>query len=116
MFLGQITTPLAATQPNEAIFFYLFIGACSFILLTAVAIVTIWALTRRSPSIDSEFATKKELHAEVARLGAGINELDKRNESRSANTDGKLELLKTSVDNGMREVHRALGRLEGPGE
>jgi hypothetical protein len=137
MFLAQAySSPILTTpSPPEAIFFYLFIASLSFLLMTSVAIVTLIVMLRRKPSIESEFATKqelhtesarlshelhaevgrlsRELHTEVERLGQGINSLDDRNEERSKAIFQKLDAIVGSFDHGMREVHRAIGRLEG---
>ncbi len=105
-------------------FFYLFCGAVAFLLSIAVGVATLIHLNKRKPALEAEFATKAEvisatsslrgeLHREVSVVNSKIDALDSRNEAIAKQIFAKIDQIAHSFDTGMREVHRALGRLEG---
>lgn len=113
MFFAE-ELPLSTVVPSQAVTIVIVLSVVMFLLNFAGAILLFVTMSRRKPSIDSEFATKKEMAAGFARVDAEIVRFDKRNEELARQIFTKIDDIAKSFDHGMREVHRAIGRLEGP--
>jgi hypothetical protein len=105
--------PLAPAAPDEAVFFFYFVGSLVSLLGLVLGILAIIHFAKRKPTIDAEFATKTELHREVTGLKNSITDFNNRNEKLAQETFGKMDILTKSMNTGFLETARALGRLEG---
>jgi hypothetical protein len=112
MFFAE-ELPTSLVVPEQAVTIVIVLGTFLFLLNIACAILIIVSFSRRKPAIEAEFATKKEMAAGFARVDAEIVRFDKRNEELARQIFSKLDDIVKSFDHGMREVHRAIGRLEG---
>jgi hypothetical protein len=102
--------PLSPANPVEATFFFYFIGSV-MLMLSVIALML--HLFRRKPPIEAEFATKLELNREIEKVNTSLVHMDKRNEQLFREIFVRMDALNKSVDQGFREIHRSLGRLEG---
>jgi hypothetical protein len=116
--------PTSVIVPQNAVTIVIVLSVCLFLLNFAAAILVFVMAAKRKPSVEAEFATKAELHREIAGVKATIqisddridkkfDSLDERNDERSKEVFRKIDDIAKSFDLGMREVHRVLGRLEG---
>jgi len=111
MFLGDL--PVVPVAPSEALFFFLFVGSLGTVLGLILSVLHIVSFFRRSPPIEAEFPTKKELNEHLDQLRSELERVEVRNEELNEAQFRKLDDLTRSVNVGFQEVHRSLGRLEG---
>jgi hypothetical protein len=112
----QFTLPLTPEQFSEGFAAYQVMGVVLTLGTIAAIAVSIWDKLRRKDRPDPDFATKVELAAIETRLSREISTTTSAHRSDIHNLYEKLGLLTSSMDNSMRDVARALGRLEGMGD
>ena len=100
--LSPTGAPIATAASNEALFFYLFAGAISFLIVNGCLVLGAVIALKRKPSIDAEFATKAELR-----------ELRDEFKTMTGTLFGKVDTLTSSVNKSTIDLSHAIGRLEG---
>ena len=100
--LSPTGAPIATAASNEALFFYLFAGAVSFLIVNGCLVLGAILAIRRKPSIEAEFATKAELLQLKGEMKQDIGIIF-----------GKMDTLTSSVNRFAIDVSTSIGKLEG---
>lgn len=118
--VAPLASPLAAGSTAQETFFYMFCGGIAFLLVNTVAVLAIIKSAKRSPSIESEFATKTELKDGLSRVDQQISRVDEdvktfntRNEVLAAQIFAEIKSGNVSMNHEFSSLNRSIGKLEG---
>ncbi|MCE0499444.1 MAG: hypothetical protein LV481_16000 [Methylacidiphilales bacterium] len=110
MFIAQALPSPVVTTNEQAVFFFLLAGSLAFLLWCGVSIITIITSLRRKPSIEAEFATKRDLEAIRAEFNRDIGKI----QGTTQIIFQKIDHLSATISKLMGDIQRDIGRLEGP--
>ena len=123
--------PLSPIVPAQAVTIVIVLVTISFLLSLFMMGLALFMMSKRNPSMDATFATKKELAevkkeladaliatkkelAEVmARADADFKRMDQRNETIAQQMFTKLDVMNNSINHEISSMNRAIGNLEG---
>jgi hypothetical protein len=80
------------------------------LLVVASLMVSIWAVLRRQPPVDSELV---KLRAELASLELRFGKFEKRHIDELKNVWSTLDQMRRDNECNFKTIERALGRIEG---
>jgi len=104
---------LHASPQDQGLFYVLLFGAGGTILMIVNGVLYCISFFRRTPPIESEFATKAEMEKLAAQLRAEMK-ADRETQQQTATIIfQKLDTLNSSVSKGFQDIQRDLGKLEG---
>jgi hypothetical protein len=99
----------ALASSQQAVFFFCLAGALYFLIQVVVGLSSIAASWRRKPSIEAEFATKKDLRELEAKVNQDIGKI----QGTTQIIFQKIDHMASSIAKSMADIQRDLGRLEG---